>query len=78
MPDYKSKVRDYGWQIIRELDEPDRYEPHTHSDGRRKYLHIYDKQSCDCQLTFSAPTWYDLFVAVMSALSAHRMMVRGF
>lgn len=68
----------YGQQIINELDEPEFYEPDVHSNGFHRFLNIYDKRTHDSVLCIQAPTYYDLYIAVMCAVNAHNLMKRGF
>ena len=79
--DYKWLRREiliYGERMIEELDEPSAYEPHIHSDGVYKRLHIYRKDTCDSVLTIQGPTYFDLYRTVQGAWLAHMLMKRGF
>ena len=75
---WKKEAECYGWRIVGELDSPKDYEVYVNGDNVGKHLRIYEKQSCDCKVSFTAPTYYDLFQAVRDAWLAHQMMQRGF
>lgn len=67
-------------RFIRELDEPERWEActTTSEDGYRHWLNIYDKVAGDTKLTLGAPTYRDLYFAVLFAWNMHVMTNRGF
>lgn len=75
---YKRETLIYGHNIIAKLDEPERYEPHIHSNGYEKRLLIYDKHRCDAILCIPAPTYGDLYRAVVAAWNTYTLMTRGF
>ena len=76
--DYRREIKIYGWQFIKELDEPDLYEPYVTSNDGYKHLYIYHKPSCDWRAHLKARTWSDLFETVRDAWNAHVFMKRGF
>jgi len=75
---YRSEILGYGQLIIKELDEPDRYNAYVTSDERYKYFGIYDTVRCDTLYTLREPTYASLFEAVRFAWNVHTFMKRGF
>ena len=65
-------------RFIAEMDEPDRYETCTTTNGQRHWLNIYDKVACDTKLTLGAATYRELYLAVQFAWNVHVMANRGF
>lgn len=64
-------------RLIDELDEPKLYEPSIHSNLLYRYMKIYNRLTHDSVLCIQAPTYYDLYMAVMGAWNAHVLLKRG-
>lgn len=65
-------------RFIAEMDEPERYEACTTTNGQRHWLNIYDKVAGDTKLTLGATTYRELYLAVQFAWNIHTMTNRGF
>lgn len=76
--DWKRECEILGQQIIDRLDEPEMYEPNVHSNGVYRFMSIYHKRRHDSVWFMQAPTYYDLYVALQSALSVITVVERGF
>lgn len=77
MVDWKQEARKVGELFIAEMDEPDRYDVGFSTDGRRRFLSIYDKRECWTLLTLGATTYRELYLAVQFAWDIHTMADRG-
>ena len=65
-------------RFIAEMDEPERYEACTTTNGQRHWLNVYDKVAGDTRLTLGAATYRELYLAVQFAWNIHTMAKRGF
>ena len=73
---YEREVRLYAEQFCGLLG--DKYQPYTTSNDGRKHVYIYAMEAHDSRWHMSAPTWYDLYVAIQAAWNLRTLVKRGF